>query len=93
MLFIGDYYSMNVEITLEHRFLGAKEIPVQEKIYLESLKDNLWLLQVFFVKIKNRVPIHVMFYMKLVTTKTFLIKNLYDHLIIGVVAPLYNAHI
>lgn len=41
MLFIGDYYSMNVEITLEHRFLGAKEIPVQEKIYLESLKDNL----------------------------------------------------
>lgn len=31
MLFICDYYSVNVEITLEHRILGAKEMTVQKK--------------------------------------------------------------
>lgn len=40
MLFICDYYSMNVVITLEHTFYGAKEL-VYEKIYFENIRDNL----------------------------------------------------
>lgn len=41
MLFICDYYSMNVKITLDHTLYGAKEMPVYEKIYLGNIKDNL----------------------------------------------------
>lgn len=31
MLFICDYYFVNVEFTIEYRILGVKEMTVQEK--------------------------------------------------------------
>ena len=71
MLFICDYDSMKLEIILYHTFYGVMEMQVYKKIDLENIKDNLWLLQIFLVKIKDRLPIYVMFYMKLVTAKTF----------------------
>lgn len=41
MLFICDYYSMKLEIILDHTFYGVMEMPAYKKIDLENIKDNL----------------------------------------------------
>lgn len=40
MLFICDYYSMKLEIILDHTFYGVKEMMVYKMIIMATLTNN-----------------------------------------------------